>query len=174
MLIQANRVVMRAAESSDAEFVAALLNADESVPAYGPHFPVSVGEAQKKMTDPRSYSLVSERTDGGGAVGFLRFRLAWGESVMNVEDVVFAAKVRGAGYGRESLGALVEFFFGRRGGRRVELQLRADNTRARRTYEALGFVVEGRRRDVVPVAWGSAADRDYLMMGLLATELREG
>lgn len=49
---------------------------------------------------------------------------------MNVEDVVFSAKVRGSGYGRESLGALADFFFGRWGGRRVELQLRADNTRA--------------------------------------------
>ncbi|MGH3607981.1 MAG: GNAT family N-acetyltransferase [Pseudonocardiaceae bacterium] len=174
MLIHSDRLTLRAAESSDGRFVADLLNSEAAAPAYGPHFPLSAADGQQKLADSRSTSLIAERTQDIVAVGFLRFCLSWGEAVMNIEDVVFDAVHQGKGYGREALGGLLDHFFRRWGGRRAELQLRATNKRALRTYEALGFVIEGRRRKVVPLAWQPDGDRDFLMMGLLSTELREG
>jgi RimJ/RimL family protein N-acetyltransferase len=170
MLIRSERLLLRAAEDADAAFVTALFNADESVIAYGPHFPVSTRATLEKLRAPRSVSLIAQRLEDEAPVGFVRFWLSWGDTVMNVDDVIFSAEYQGAGYGREALGALLEHFFRQWGGRRVELQVRSHNERAVRTYKCLGFVEEGRRRQVVPPGWSADTDPDYLLMGLLADE----
>jgi RimJ/RimL family protein N-acetyltransferase len=77
----------------------------------------------------------------------------------------------GQGYGSDAVWGLCRFFFEEWGGHRVELQLRADNERALRCYPGVGFQVEGRRRQVVPSAWGPRAHRHFLMLGLLPDEL---
>jgi RimJ/RimL family protein N-acetyltransferase len=170
MLIRSTRLLLRAVEDTDAAFVAGLFNGDGSVVAYGPHFPVSARAALDRLRTPHSVALIGQRLADDTPVGIVRFRLSWGDSVMNIEDVIFSADHRGSGYGREALGALLSHFFRRWGGRRVELQVRAQNGRAVRTYKGLGFVEEGRRRQVVPAGWGADIDPDYLLMGLLADE----
>jgi RimJ/RimL family protein N-acetyltransferase len=84
--------------------------------------------------------------------------------------LLIAADCLGKGYARDAVAALLDHFFARWGGRRVELQVRADNQRAIRFYERLGFQVEGRRREVIPPDWGPPESRDYLWMGLLERE----
>ncbi|WP_105975060.1 GNAT family N-acetyltransferase [Streptomyces geranii] len=55
---------------------------------------------------------------------------------------------RGRGLGTEATRLIVGYGFERLGLHRVELQAYADNLRALRVYEKVGFVVEGVRREV--------------------------
>jgi hypothetical protein len=54
----------------------------------------------------------------------------------------------------------------------VELQVRSHNEGTARTYKGLGFVEEGRRRQVVLPGWGAETVPDYLPMGLLSVAAR--
>jgi RimJ/RimL family protein N-acetyltransferase len=171
MLIRTGRLLLRAAEDSDASFVAHVMNADEAVLAYGPHFPRSAAFALQKIRDPRSTCLIAEEASTRTPVGFIRSVLSWGDTAMSIEDFVLDPAFMRRGYGREALGALLKFFFDTWVGRRAELQVRADNAPAIRCYLALGFKEEGRRRSVVPAGWGTAESQDYLVMGLLPGEL---
>lgn len=171
MLIRSGRILLRAAEESDAGFLARLMNADEAVLAYGPHFPRSTASTLQQITDPRSICLVAEEASDGTPIGFIRSVLSWGDTAMSIEDFVLDPAFMGRGYGQEALGTLLRFFFHTRVGRRAELQVRADNLPAVRCYLALGFKEEGRRRSVVPAGWGTAESQDYLVMGILPGEL---
>jgi RimJ/RimL family protein N-acetyltransferase len=52
----------------------------------------------------------------------------------------------GKGYGTDALNAICDFGFGELRLERIRLQVYADNTRARRSYEKAGFVLEGTMR----------------------------
>ena len=51
------------------------------------------------------------------------------------------------GYGSEAITLLLEWLFNDRGAHRVWLEVYPDNTRAQRTYEKVGFVREGTKRE---------------------------
>jgi RimJ/RimL family protein N-acetyltransferase len=73
----------------------------------------------------------------------------------------------GKGYGTEALRALCDFGFGQLRLERIELDVYAGNTRARKSYEKAGFTVEGTLRH------GHFADgefTDVLRMSLLRDE----
>jgi RimJ/RimL family protein N-acetyltransferase len=73
----------------------------------------------------------------------------------------------GHGYGTEALHAICDFGFGQLRLERIELDVYADNARARRSYEKAGFQVEGTLRH------GHFADggfMDVLRMSLLRGE----
>jgi RimJ/RimL family protein N-acetyltransferase len=55
---------------------------------------------------------------------------------------------RGRGVGTEATRLIVGHGFERLGLHRIQLEVYADNARARRVYEKVGFVVEGVRREV--------------------------
>lgn len=59
-----------------------------------------------------------------------------------------AVDARGEGLGRPFVRALIDHVFTATGAHRLELDTSAENPRARRLYESLGFVHEGRVRDV--------------------------
>jgi RimJ/RimL family protein N-acetyltransferase len=104
--------------------------------------------------------------DGAEPIGFVIVR-DWGSP----ERVTFIKRMAvtrpGLGYGRALLGEVVDAVFRETNAWRVWLSLYPDNTRARRTYEALGFQAEG-------VARGSAffggVHRDELVMAVLRPE----
>lgn len=74
---------------------------------------------------------------------------------------------RGRGYGRDALGALLEYAFRLRNLRKVWLTVNGDNERAMRAYRASGFTEEGRQRDQV---WSAGAYVDLVYMGILCAE----
>ena len=76
--------------------------------------------------------------------------------------------VRERGYGRLLLTSILNQAFDS-GFQRIELEVFASNARAIRLYDRLGFVVEGRRRQLIKID-----DRrdDLILMGLLAEEAR--
>lgn len=73
----------------------------------------------------------------------------------------------GQGYGRESIGLLVEYGFLHHNLRRIWLEVYAGNVRAQRAYAACGFREEGRLRAHV---YANGAYEDVILMGLLRSE----
>jgi RimJ/RimL family protein N-acetyltransferase len=73
----------------------------------------------------------------------------------------------GRGYGREAVGLLLDWAFRIQNWRRIWLDVLATNERAVRSYQALGFVLEGRLR---AHDYHDGAYRDMLVMGMLREE----
>ncbi len=105
---------------------------------------------------------------GGAPAGFAILR-DWGspERVTQVKRIAVA--VPGEGHGRLLLRAVVAAVFTETDAHRLWLGTYPENMRARRAYEACGFVAEG-------IARGSAVFggvvRDELVMSILRTEWR--
>jgi RimJ/RimL family protein N-acetyltransferase len=76
---------------------------------------------------------------------------------------------QGKGYGSEAIKWVLEWGFLAAGLHRVSIACFSFNEGARRLYERLGFVVEGRAREVV---WKNGGWHDSIMMGMLEGEWR--
>ncbi len=74
---------------------------------------------------------------------------------------------RGRGYGSDAMVALLRYLFHHRGLHRVWLSVIADNARAKRSYEKVGFVVEGRLREDV---FFEGVFHDQFLMSILRPE----
>ncbi|WCN01384.1 GNAT family N-acetyltransferase [Streptomyces sp. M92] len=74
---------------------------------------------------------------------------------------------RGRGLGSEATRLIVGHGFDQAGLHRVQLEVYADNRRARRVYEKTGFVVEGTRREA---AWRDGVWVDEVLMAVLDHE----
>jgi RimJ/RimL family protein N-acetyltransferase len=74
---------------------------------------------------------------------------------------------RGKGYGREAMTLLVDYGFRLLNLRKIWLETTADNERAIRSYQAVGFVQEGRQ---VAHAWSDGRYVDVVLMGLFAAD----
>ncbi|KFY30709.1 hypothetical protein V494_08069 [Pseudogymnoascus sp. VKM F-4513 (FW-928)] len=77
---------------------------------------------------------------------------------------------QGKGFGSEGLKWALEWGFQVAGLHRVSIGCFSFNEGARRLYERLGFVVEGRTREV---AWKNGGWHDCIEMGMLEGEWRE-
>lgn len=77
---------------------------------------------------------------------------------------------QGKGYGTEAIKWAMEWGFLAAGLHRVSIGCYAFNEGARRLYERLGFVVEGRVREA---AWKNGDWHDVIEMGMLEGEWRE-
>jgi RimJ/RimL family protein N-acetyltransferase len=170
MILQGERVRIRAARADEVPLIAEWYDSETAVVGLGPHFPRSETWVRGLLGGEAAHALLIE-DDGGARIGFLRVTLGWGQQVMVIDQLVMAPAASGQGYAREALTLLCGFFIHTWGGHRVELQVRADNDRAVRCYAAVGFQIEGRRREVIPPSWGRPEDRDYLMLGLLRSDL---
>jgi len=74
---------------------------------------------------------------------------------------------RGQGYGREAVRLLVDFGFRMHNLRKIWLETLGDNERAIRSYQAVGFVQEGRQ---VEHAWSDGKYVDVVLMALFAAD----
>ena len=70
----------------------------------------------------------------------------------------------GRGYGRDAVRVLIEYGFRIRNLRKIWLTVHANNPRAIRSYESVGFVEEGRQRAQV---WSDGEYVDLVYMGLI-------
>lgn len=104
--------------------------------------------------------------DGAKPIGFVMLRF-WDspERVTLVRRV--AVTTPGVGHGRKLLAAVVERAFRDTGAYRLQIGLFPENRRARQTYEAVGFTVEGTSRGS---AFFNGVFRDELVMSLLRPE----
>ena len=96
-------------------------------------------------------------------------RIDWKNRNCVVGILIGAVADRGQGHGTDAMRCLVDHAVVDLGLHRVELEVYSDNTRARRSYEKLGFVVEGVRRQA---AFKGGAFKDNVVMSVLAPEWR--
>lgn len=125
------------------------------------------GRHRQALADGRHAYFVGQ--GASGAVGFAILRdWASPERVTQLKRVAVADPARGIG--RAVLRAVVDAVFGETSAHRLWLGVYPENARARRAYEAVGFVPEG-------VARGSAyfggVHRDELVMSVLRPEWEE-
>ena len=88
---------------------------------------------------------------------------------MNYRIALAGASVRGQGFGTEAGRAVVEWAFDEVGLHRISLDVYSFNPGAQRSYEKIGFQVEGRARDTL--LWDGEWV-DSVLMGMLAHDLR--
>ena len=74
------------------------------------------------------------------------------------------------GYGKEAVFELVKYGFFHLNLRRIYLQVFADNLRAIKVYEKIGFVKEGSQRQA---AFINAEYKNIIMMGILKSEFHD-
>ena len=117
-------------------------------------------------SDDRADFAVLHREDG----------LFLGEAVLNELDadteamnfrISLGPEARGQGYGTEATEAVVDFGFDRVGLHRITLSVFAFNPRAKRVYEKVGFVEEGRLREAF--VWDGER-HDEILMAILRHE----
>lgn len=118
-----------------------------------------------RFDDAGYFTILDPRSRPIGRIGFER-----------VDDRTRSAEVQiligepdalGRGYGRDAMEALLTYLFLGRSLHRVELTVLADNHRAIRSYEAIGFRHEGRLRGC---RYLDGAHVDELMMSMLRPE----
>jgi RimJ/RimL family protein N-acetyltransferase len=102
--------------------------------------------------------------DGGEVTAFAIFQHI-GEPDRRVHLKRIVAKDAGQGAGTRLLSSALDWLYTETETNRVDLDLFVENERARRTYEKLGFVVEGRLRDYHRSVDGRI--RDALIMSIL-------
>jgi RimJ/RimL family protein N-acetyltransferase len=104
---------------------------------------------------------------GDTAVGHAQLAYEWRDGNARLGRVAIAPAERGQGLARPMVTLMIEEAFRTPGIERLELNVYMFNTRAIRTYEALGFTMEGVRRSSTRAG---DARWDTGMMGLLRTE----
>jgi RimJ/RimL family protein N-acetyltransferase len=129
-----------------------------------------VAEWLRGKTTPteREINLALTLADGGEHIGNVYLReidRAAGRAELHI--YIGDEAQRGRGYGRQALECLLNCAFHDLGLHRVWLQVLANNQRAVRTYEQLGFAHEGRLREH---AQKGGQFIDVLVMGLLAAD----
>jgi len=107
---------------------------------------------------------------GATAIGYVKLSptvLPHRNSMMGIQ---IAQAEQGKGYGSEAIKWALNWAFQAAGLHRVRIGCFSFNEGARRLYERLGFVLEGRTREA---AWKNGGWHDLLEMGMLEREWRE-
>jgi diamine N-acetyltransferase len=102
-----------------------------------------------------------------GTIGFFELDLRNGTAGLGIS--IGRAEDRGKGHGTDMLRALLAFGFGQLRLERVWLDVYDFNPDARRVYERIGFVFEGRRRHAI---FREGAYHDVDVLAILADEWR--
>lgn len=172
-MLKGEKVVLRAIEESDYERLAEfardvevhVISDDEPpVPKSFDQIKEEFRELQKQSDETVVFAIEAENVLIGSC-SIHRFDYTARKCALgiNIGDRHFWGK----GYGRDAVSLLVEYAFHYLNLRKVHLTVRADNERAVRAYEAVGFVREGLQRQHV---WMDGAYRDWVSMGLLRSE----
>jgi len=162
VVLHGERLTLRRAVAEDGDALALILSEPEVVRWWGPYDP----ETALDELDISFVILVGE-----SVVGWLLFdEEEWWQYPQVAFDIALTAALHGRGYGQEALRIAIRHFIAR-GHHRFQIDPAADNERAIRTYQALGFKPIGilrqyERRDE---AW-----HDGLLMDLLADEFVDG
>jgi RimJ/RimL family protein N-acetyltransferase len=103
-------------------------------------------------------------------IGFVGLKGASQPHRYSTMSIQICREEQGKGYGSEAIKWALEWGFLAGGLHRVSVGCFSFNEGARRLYERLGFVVEGRTRETV---WKNGGWHDSIEMGMLEGEWRE-
>jgi RimJ/RimL family protein N-acetyltransferase len=123
---------------------------------------------EQALAAPDEATIVIE--DERRLVGFALLA-ALGNESGSVELRRIVVAPRGSGVGRRALRLVLDLAFDEIGAHRVWLDLRVDNHRARRAYQAVGFVHEGTLRDAMR---SNGRYESLAVMSILEDERPEG
>jgi len=173
-MIKGDKVVLRALAPSDAGALWRWHNDPDVMEWMHDPYPTSLDEVEKELAGRpgnthASLTLVIETSDGR-AVGLVALRGAEPESASAELDIYLGEKdVWGQGLGTDAMRTVCRYGFEKMNLHRIELGVAEGNERARTVYDKVGFVVEGRRREVF---FRSGRWSDEWLMSLLRGELR--
>jgi RimJ/RimL family protein N-acetyltransferase len=170
-------VRLRAREIEDEPLLHAWFNDFEVTEYLSVRYPVS-HKAEREFIEKQS-------TPGYGNAGFAVETVAEGKLIGGTDLRQTSPENRSAvlgiaigdktywnsGYGTDTMRTVCRFGFEMMNLRRIELAVFADNVRAQKVYENVGFKLEGRLRDAY---FQRGHYQDVLVMGLLEGELRLG
>ena len=177
-MILGQRVRLRPIEKDDLpRFVKWL--ADEETRGYlGQHLPygltqeehwyesnLKAGEEQAWAIDAQPTDVTMGPWDHIGSCGFLKIN--WRNRHAEVGILIGAREYWGQGHGTDAMRTLVNWGFNTLNLNRVYLRVFADNARAIRCYQKVGFVEEGRLRQD---DFRDGVYRDTVWMSLLRSE----
>jgi RimJ/RimL family protein N-acetyltransferase len=176
MNIETKRLLMRAIEPEDAQFLADMLNDPEVRNALGAYtlvYPTSkeleerwIAESAKKTGE--FHVLITSRK-GGRPIGMIGVRELNERNGSGHLSIMIERKGWDKGYGTEAITGMLEYLFLRMNMHRIWLRVDENNPRAISCYKNCGFKVEGKLREdhFARGGWQSS-----LIMSVLAGELR--
>jgi RimJ/RimL family protein N-acetyltransferase len=169
-------VSLRAIEPSDAEALWRWVRDPEVVRWMDEGYPQSLTGFRKRLENdlPRNgfgdLLFGVESLSDGTLIGAVRLRDAEPETGIAELDIYLGEKdYWGRGYGTDTMRTICRFGFGKMRLHKITLQVVTENHAAHHIYEKVGFVDEGRLRQVFrrDGQW-----YDMFIMGLLEGELR--
>ncbi|MET9063879.1 GNAT family N-acetyltransferase [Streptosporangium sandarakinum] len=173
-MVTGDRVQLRAIEPSDAEALWRWHSDPEVMRWMDDPYPPSLALTRKQLEERGSDSygnlnLMIETLDGR-TIGIVALREAEPEIGEAKLDIYLGEKdTWGQGYATDAMRTICRYGFGKMRLHRISLTAVAENEAARRVYEKVGFVEEGRMREAFrrDGKW-----HDKVIMGLLEDELR--
>ena len=174
-MVFGKRVRLRGAERSDLEKFVEWINDPEVTADLTLFLPMSFVDEEKWFETAMQKSqeekpLVIDMKDGSGwrLIGNSSFfDFDWIARVAEVGIMIGDKSVWNQGYGTEVMTLLLRHGFETLNLNRIYLRVYADNKRAIRTYEKVGFVHEGRMRQAV---YKKGKYNDVLFMSVLSEE----
>jgi RimJ/RimL family protein N-acetyltransferase len=165
-------VRLRAREVDDLERYQQWLNDAEVTQYVMMRYPISVTQERRYLEDagPTDFysALFSIDTREGKHIGWCGLHNGSPEDRSASLGIAIGEKAYwNGGYGTDAMRVLCRFGFEQMNLVRIELQVFADNPRAQRVYEKIGFKVEGCRREA---DYRYGRYRDIVIMGLLREE----
>lgn len=169
-MLQGKLVRLRAVEQDDLPLARAYLQDPEVLAYFGSYAPMSLADEEdwyeRDRKDPTTitFSIEVEGRYVGGC-GLSRINARNG----NAEIGIFVGdkSVWNKGVGTEAMSLLISYGFDQVNLHRIYLRVFAENTRAIRVYEKLGFQHEGRFRQA---EWRHGRWHDLLWMAILRPE----
>ena len=172
MTLKGDRVRLRALEPCDAERLWRWHNDPEVMKWMHAAYPSSLDEVEKELatrTANTHASLTLMIEDEHGNTVLVALRGAEPESACAVLDIYLGeTKSWGRGLATDAMRTVCRYAFEKMNLHRVELCVADGNDAARRLYEKVGFVLEGRKRQVY---YREGAWCDEWLMSLLRGEL---
>jgi RimJ/RimL family protein N-acetyltransferase len=173
MMIQGEKVRLRALQEEDAEDCWRWFNNWEMVRNLESRYPLSRlaerGIVERLMKpEPNDKVFAIEALDGGlylGNVGL--HRISWEDRRATFGIFIGEKAYWGKGYGTDATRAVLRFAFDEMNLNRIDLQVLDDNERGIRCYEKIGFVREGVQRQY---RFREARYVDMVMMSILREE----
>lgn len=177
-MILGEKIRLRAPERSDLPNFVAWLNDPEVTRGLLIYLPLSMADEENWFTNMTNapaaeHPMVMEVLDGDvwvpiGNIGF--HAIDWRCRSAEVGIFIGEKSCWNRGYGTEAMQMMLRHAFNTLNLNRVHLQVHADNPRAIRSYEKVGFVSEGRKRQ------GMYKDGEYVdivLMSILRSEWQD-
>lgn len=174
MNLRGERVSLRALTPADAERLWRWHDDPDVMRWMHAPYPSSLDEVEKRLAERVANSHASLTLmvddDQGATVGIVALRGADPESGCAELDIYLGEKARwGEGLATDAMRTVCRYGFDTMNLHRVQLGVAEGNDAARRVYAKVGFVVEGRKREV---HYRDGAWHDEWLMSLLRAELR--